>query len=88
MRRVGIEEEITFTGGVTRNPAMVEVLNEMLGTKMNVSEESHYMGALGAALLALEHVAGGTARGGPAAGGASAVHATAREAATETEEVA
>jgi hypothetical protein len=55
---------------------------------MNVSEESHYMGALGAALLALEHVAGGTARGGPSAAGATAVHATAREAATETEEVA
>ena len=88
MRRVGIEEEITFTGGVTRNPAMVEVLDEMLGTKMNVSEESHYMGALGAALLALEHVAGGTARGGPAAARATAVGALAREAATETEEVA
>jgi predicted CoA-substrate-specific enzyme activase len=88
MRRVGIEEEITFTGGVTRNPAMVEVLDEMLGTKMNVSEESHYMGALGAALLALEHVAGGTARGGPAAARATTVGVPAREAATETEEVA
>jgi (R)-2-hydroxyacyl-CoA dehydratese activating ATPase len=54
LRRVGIEGEITFTGGVTRNEAMVEVLNEMLGTRMHVSEESHYMGALGAALFALE----------------------------------
>ncbi len=56
LRRVGIEEEITFTGGVTRNAGMVEVLNEMLGVKMNVSEESHYMGALGAALFALDHI--------------------------------
>jgi (R)-2-hydroxyacyl-CoA dehydratese activating ATPase len=54
LRRVGVEEEITFTGGVTRNEAMVAVLNEMLGTTMNVGEESHYMGALGAALFALE----------------------------------
>jgi predicted CoA-substrate-specific enzyme activase len=56
LRRVGIEGEITFTGGVTRNEAMVAVLDELLGTEMNVSEESHYMGALGAALYALERI--------------------------------
>ncbi len=56
LRRVGILEEVTFTGGVTRNPGMVAVLNEMLGLKMNVSEDSHFMGALGAALFALDHV--------------------------------
>jgi (R)-2-hydroxyacyl-CoA dehydratese activating ATPase len=54
LRRVGIEEEVTFTGGVTRNVAMVQVLGEMLGSELNVSEESHYMGALGAGLFALE----------------------------------
>jgi (R)-2-hydroxyacyl-CoA dehydratese activating ATPase len=69
LRRVGVEEEITFTGGVTRNEAMVEVLNSMLGTEMNVSEESHYMGALGAALFALERAAAGLATAA-AAGGA------------------
>lgn len=56
VRRVGIEEEITFTGGVTRNEAMVSVMNKALGTTMNVSEESHYMGALGAALFAMERI--------------------------------
>ena len=56
LRRVGIENEVTFTGGVTRNEAMVEVMNDLLGTELNVSEESHYMGALGAALFALERV--------------------------------
>lgn len=56
LRRVGIDEEVTFTGGVARNRGMVEVLNEMLGLHMNVSEESHYMGALGAALFALDHI--------------------------------
>jgi activator of 2-hydroxyglutaryl-CoA dehydratase len=35
---------------------MVAVLNELLGVRMNVSEESHYMGALGAALFALERM--------------------------------
>lgn len=56
LRRVGIEEEVTFTGGVARNVAMMEALQQGLGMKVNVSEESHYMGALGAALFALEHI--------------------------------
>jgi (R)-2-hydroxyacyl-CoA dehydratese activating ATPase len=56
LRRVGVEEEIAFTGGVTRNSAMVSVLNELLGTQLRISEESHYMGALGAALFALERL--------------------------------
>ncbi len=54
LRRVGIESEITFTGGVARNPAMVATMNELLEAELNVSEDSHYMGALGAALFALE----------------------------------
>ncbi|MFW6078630.1 MAG: acyl-CoA dehydratase activase [Gemmatimonadota bacterium] len=63
LRRVGIEEQVTFTGGVTRNAAMVAVLEELLETELNVSDESHYMGALGAALFALERARGGdTAR--------------------------
>ncbi len=56
LRRVGIEEEVTFTGGVARNVAMIETLNERMGLKVNVSEESHFMGALGAALFALDHI--------------------------------
>lgn len=63
LKRVGIEEEVTFSGGVTRNSAMVAVLNEILGTEMNVSEESHYMGALGAALFALERARAGALPG-------------------------
>jgi (R)-2-hydroxyacyl-CoA dehydratese activating ATPase len=56
LRRVGVESEVTFTGGVSRNHGMVAVLNEGLGLKMNVSEESHFMGALGAALFALDQI--------------------------------
>jgi predicted CoA-substrate-specific enzyme activase len=56
LRRVGVEEQITFTGGVARNVAMIDALQAALGHPVNVSEESHYMGALGAALFALDHI--------------------------------
>jgi predicted CoA-substrate-specific enzyme activase len=56
LRRVGIEDEVTFTGGVARNVAMIETLNERLGLGVNVSEESHFMGAIGAALFALDRI--------------------------------
>jgi len=56
LRRVGIEDEVSFTGGVAKNVAMIRTLEEALGTKVNVSDESHYMGALGAALFALDHI--------------------------------
>jgi predicted CoA-substrate-specific enzyme activase len=56
LRRVGIEDEVTFTGGVARNVAMIDALQATLGRPVNVSEESHYMGALGAALFALDHI--------------------------------
>ena len=59
MRRVGIEQEVTFTGGVANNVGMVEVLNEELGFGVNVSSESHYMGALGAALFAMDRIVAG-----------------------------
>ena len=56
LRRVGIEDEVTFTGGVARNVAMIRALEDKLETSLNVSEESHYMGALGAALFAMDEV--------------------------------
>ena len=56
MRRVGIERQVTFTGGVARNLAVVEVLQQSLGFPVNVSEESHYMGAIGAGLFAMDQI--------------------------------
>ncbi len=56
LRRVGIEDEVTFTGGVTRNVAMIRALEEKVERRLNVSEESHFMGALGAALFALDYI--------------------------------
>lgn len=61
MRRVGIDDEITFTGGVSRNQGMVKALEERLERKLNYSEDSHFMGALGAALFAHDHVVAGRA---------------------------
>jgi predicted CoA-substrate-specific enzyme activase len=54
MRRVGLENEITFTGGVSRNSGMVRAIEERLGNKINVCEDSQFIGAIGAALFALE----------------------------------
>ena len=70
MRRVGVEEEVTFTGGVTKNRAMVETLNRRLGLIVNVSDESHFIGAIGAALFALDRIAAGRAPAAPARGDA------------------
>jgi predicted CoA-substrate-specific enzyme activase len=56
LRRVGIEDQISFSGGVAKNTGMIKALEDSIGLKLNVSEESHYMGALGAALYALDHI--------------------------------
>jgi predicted CoA-substrate-specific enzyme activase len=54
LRRVGVVDEITFTGGVANNPGMIKALEDILEKKLNVSKDSHYMGALGAALFAMD----------------------------------
>ena len=55
-RRIPIEPGITMTGGVARNGGMVHALEEVLGGKLQVSPEAHFMGAIGAALFALERL--------------------------------
>jgi len=61
LRRVGVQDEVTFTGGVTRNVAMVQILEQLLETHLNVSPEAHYMGAIGASLFALDKALAGAA---------------------------
>jgi len=56
-RSGGIEDEFTFTGGVARNPAAVAALSDLVrenyGSRtLNISPDSIYTGALGAALFA------------------------------------
>ena len=62
LRRVGIEDEISFSGGVAKNVGMIEALEKALERKLNVGPESHYMGALGAALFALDELNAGSSR--------------------------
>jgi len=55
-RSGGIEEEFTFTGGVARNPAAVSALETLIDENygdrsLNISADSIYTGALGAALF-------------------------------------
>jgi len=56
MRRVGVEDQVTFTGGVAKNIGMIYALEDNLGIKLNVSDDSHFMGALGAALFAMDAI--------------------------------
>lgn len=56
MKRVGLEEEITFVGGVARQKGMVKALEDTLKRKVNVGAEPEMVGALGAALLALRRL--------------------------------
>ncbi len=56
LRRVGIKGEVTFTGGVSRNIGMIRAIEEKLGRRLNVSDQSQFMGALGAALFGLDRI--------------------------------
>lgn len=59
MRRVGVQQEVTFTGGVTKNVGIVRALEDRLACPLNVSPDSHFMGAIGAAVFALERAQSG-----------------------------
>jgi (R)-2-hydroxyacyl-CoA dehydratese activating ATPase len=56
LKRAGMEEEVTFVGGVARQKGMVKALEETLKRTVNVSEQPELVGALGAALLALQRL--------------------------------
>jgi predicted CoA-substrate-specific enzyme activase len=56
MKRAGLEDEITFVGGVARQEGMVRALEEAVKKKVNVSDEPDMVGALGAAILALRRL--------------------------------
>ncbi len=53
-RRMGIKEQVLFTGGVAINPGVKRALEEEIGADITVPEVCQYTGALGAAVLALE----------------------------------
>ncbi|HSM14281.1 MAG TPA: BadF/BadG/BcrA/BcrD ATPase family protein, partial [Thermoanaerobaculia bacterium] len=71
-RSGGVADQFTFTGGVAKNPAAVASLRSLIDTNygeltMNISSDSIYTGALGAALFAHRDAERGAAREGAAA---------------------
>ena len=56
LQRVGLEPEVTFTGGVSQNEGMVRALRQRFDAPVNVSPLSQYLGALGAALHGQERI--------------------------------
>jgi len=52
VRRMGIKEDVAFTGGVAINRGVQRALRGELGCPVIVSDACQYTGALGAALLA------------------------------------
>jgi predicted CoA-substrate-specific enzyme activase len=51
LRQVGLEGEITLTGGLVQNAGMVRALEERLGSRLNASPDNVFAGSLGAAIL-------------------------------------
>ncbi len=66
-RSGGISDQFTFTGGVCKNPMATKVLRTLVDENysseitMNIHPDSIYMGAMGAALFALEDLEAGKA---------------------------
>lgn len=54
LKRVSIEEEVTMTGGVAKNKGVVSALEDLLKLNINIPEKPELIGALGAALYAIE----------------------------------
>ncbi len=52
--RVGIVERVVMSGGVAKNPGVVEAMERELGCRITVPEDCQLAGALGAALFAWE----------------------------------
>ena len=57
-RRLGVNKEVAFTGGVALNPGVKRALQEEIGCSVIVPETCQYTGALGAALLACKDIPG------------------------------
>jgi activator of 2-hydroxyglutaryl-CoA dehydratase len=49
---IGIEGEVTLTGGVAHNKGLVALLEEKLGLTLNIPENPQTVGALGGAHIA------------------------------------
>lgn len=55
VKRVGLEGELAMTGGVAKNIGVVREIERTLATEIKIAPEPQIIGALGAALIALEN---------------------------------
>jgi (R)-2-hydroxyacyl-CoA dehydratese activating ATPase len=55
--RLGLEDEIVFTGGVAHNIGVQRALEEITGRAIRVPHEPQFTGALGAAIIAAQDIA-------------------------------
>jgi (R)-2-hydroxyacyl-CoA dehydratese activating ATPase len=67
VKRLKVEPDVVFTGGVARNKGVVKALEEKLACRLLVPEEPLISGALGAALLGRESFFRARADGQPVA---------------------
>ena len=65
VRRLKIEPDVVFTGGVAKNIGVVNAMKENLGCEVSVPEDPLLSGALGAALLGRELILKAMANGEP-----------------------
>jgi (R)-2-hydroxyacyl-CoA dehydratese activating ATPase len=65
VKRLKVEPDVVFTGGVARNKGVVKALEEKLGYRLLVPDEPLISGALGAALLGRESFLQARADGQP-----------------------
>jgi len=65
VRRLRIEPDVVFTGGVAKNIGVVKALQDNLGCEVLVPDEPLLSGAIGAALLARELTLEALAKGEP-----------------------
>ena len=56
MKRVGLDPEFMMTGGVAKNPGVVRAVEEKIGAKLYICPEPEIVGAVGAALYALDQI--------------------------------
>jgi predicted CoA-substrate-specific enzyme activase len=62
LKRVSIEKEFSITGGIAKNKGMVAKLREKVGLEPLLCEDPQIVGAVGAALFAVERRNGGGAK--------------------------
>ncbi|MDO4169743.1 MAG: acyl-CoA dehydratase activase [Lachnospiraceae bacterium] len=56
MKRVGLEPDYMMTGGVAKNPGVVRAVEEKIDAKLYICPEPEIVGAVGAALYALDTI--------------------------------